>query len=843
MGLWTLTSCTLAALVYANTLQGTFVYDDRRAILSNQDTNSNNPAGSLWTNDFWGTPLKSGGSHGSYRPLTVLTYRWNHWLSGYNAWSYHLTNVALHVTMTGLVYHLGTLLMSKTAAGFASVVFAVHPIHTEAVASIVGRADILAGVLVMASITLYIKYREIYNYEDDWRDEASKSKSPKHKKNRKHYYEFVSEKTGRNFKTDCTSNNAEVMVKKYAYLMLTLVCATLAIFSKEPGYAALPICMVYEVLMMARVKIIKFQTKLRWTNLLILCSVSTLLLSVRLKLANFNMPTFSSADNPIIKSNFETRALTFAYLPVFNFFLTLFPFSLSFDWGMDSIPRITSLLDYRNLLSIGFYLISQLILRWNFVKFVQDKIKHDPECGNEYSCFCKHVISQKSLTPPAILLFVISISVIPFIPATNLFFYVGFVVAERVLYIPSVGLCLLVGYCYDNVPSRRKKLFKMAVLLSVAVFGVRSVLRNDDWQTEEKLYRSNIHINPPKAYGNLGCVLSSEGRLQEAEEALRKALRYRYNMADVHYNLASLLEETSRQEEAIVRYNAAIKYRPSLINAYLRLGQLLTATGRDFEAIAILTKGLKVDISHSKDVKVNELARIESLIKLASIYVEGDDLIQGLTTYVEAVATAPSYYKPQALFVYIGETLVKMKNYEDADKWYQYITGDQPGIRPKEIIGLKSFTNCTKSMKKKWIKAMETFNFKDPSLYLQYSQLLINDNKYRKAVDILRKVLEDKPNDHQLMLKTARICRLAGFLDEAELYLRKLVLIKPDANSFHELAAVLKLAGKAEEAVVTFRYAEQLKLAAQKSLVRQQQEQQQQQQRNCDTNDTEDRRN
>ncbi|KAL6961828.1 hypothetical protein U1Q18_044450 [Sarracenia purpurea var. burkii] len=82
-------------------------------------------------------------------------------------------------------------------------------------------------------------------------------------------------------------------------------------------------------------------------------------------------------------------------------------------------------------------------------------------------------------------------------------------------------------------------------------------------------------------------------------------------------------------------------------DAYLRLGQLLTANGRDFEAIEILTKGLKVDISQTKDIKVNELARIESLVKLASIYVEGGDPIQGLTTYVEAVATAPSYYKPQ----------------------------------------------------------------------------------------------------------------------------------------------------------------------------------------------------
>lgn len=223
-----------------------------------------------------------------------------------------------------------------------------------------------------------------------------------------------------------------------------------------------------------------------------------MLMTIRLELANFNVPTFSSADNPIIKSNFPTRALTFAYLPVFNFLLTLFPFSLSFDWSMDSIPRITSVFDYRNFLSITFYLISQAILQVNFRKFVQHKIKHDPSCNNEYSCSCRHIVTQRSLTPPAVLLFLIFLSVIPFIPATNLFFYVGFVVAERVLYIPSIGLCLLVGYGYDNVSARNKKLFHLLFVLSVALFGVRCVLRNEDWQTEEKLYRSNIYINPPK---------------------------------------------------------------------------------------------------------------------------------------------------------------------------------------------------------------------------------------------------------------------------------------------------------------------------------------------------------
>lgn len=65
---------------------------------------------------------------------------------------------------------------------------------------------------------------------------------------------------------------------------------------------------------------------------------------------------FSTADNPVAKSPSRlTRFLTFLYLPVFNFQLLVYPATLSFDWGMDAIPRLNSLCDSRNLISLIFY--------------------------------------------------------------------------------------------------------------------------------------------------------------------------------------------------------------------------------------------------------------------------------------------------------------------------------------------------------------------------------------------------------------------------------------------------------------------------------------------------------
>lgn len=94
----------------------------------------------------------------------------------------------------------------------------------------------------------------------------------------------------------------------------------------------------------------------------------------------------------------------------------------------------------------------------------------------------------------------LALLVLPFIPATNLFFYVGFVVAERILYIPSMGFCLLVAIGMNRFTKRKTgRLVALTAFSVLLVFlSVRTFRRNIDWHTEENLYRSGIPINPPK---------------------------------------------------------------------------------------------------------------------------------------------------------------------------------------------------------------------------------------------------------------------------------------------------------------------------------------------------------
>ena len=130
-----------------------------RAIIKNPDVQAETSLHQLFKNDFWGTPLTHSGSHKSYRPLCVLTFRLNYLLGGLDPWGYHLVNVILHALVTALFTHTALeLLQDDQAALIAGLMFASHPIHTEAVAGVVGRADVLACLFFLLAFNCYAKY-------------------------------------------------------------------------------------------------------------------------------------------------------------------------------------------------------------------------------------------------------------------------------------------------------------------------------------------------------------------------------------------------------------------------------------------------------------------------------------------------------------------------------------------------------------------------------------------------------------------------------------------------------------------------------------------------------------
>lgn len=142
-------------LSYFNALSNGFVYDDVAMVQVNPIIRgwSNVPA--IFTTGYW-TPTGTT-SGGLYRPLTILSYLLEYSIGGINPAIYHLDNILLHFLCSVLVYLVVRKITDNESGSVAAaLLFAVHPVHVEAVANVSGRSEILASLFTMAALFTFI---------------------------------------------------------------------------------------------------------------------------------------------------------------------------------------------------------------------------------------------------------------------------------------------------------------------------------------------------------------------------------------------------------------------------------------------------------------------------------------------------------------------------------------------------------------------------------------------------------------------------------------------------------------------------------------------------------------
>jgi protein O-mannosyl-transferase len=146
----------VAMLVYGNTLLNGFTLDDDAYILSNPAVTSPSLKGLF-------EPSKA---NNLFRPVTFASFALNWEVGRDHPFGYHLFNLLLHAAVILLLYLVLRRLLdpvprAATVALAAAWLFALHPIHTEAVASIVGRAELLAAGFLLAAWLLHLHDRPI----------------------------------------------------------------------------------------------------------------------------------------------------------------------------------------------------------------------------------------------------------------------------------------------------------------------------------------------------------------------------------------------------------------------------------------------------------------------------------------------------------------------------------------------------------------------------------------------------------------------------------------------------------------------------------------------------------
>jgi len=148
-------SAGLAALVYANSLRNDFAYDDVHIVQENPDIRSLGTLPRALIEPYW--PGEFAKQLGLWRPTTTAIVGLEYAVAGEDPLLYHLVNVVVHALTTAIVVLVLAELMSLTAAFIGGLVFAVHPVHVEAVANVVGIAELLPAALCLVAVLIHLR--------------------------------------------------------------------------------------------------------------------------------------------------------------------------------------------------------------------------------------------------------------------------------------------------------------------------------------------------------------------------------------------------------------------------------------------------------------------------------------------------------------------------------------------------------------------------------------------------------------------------------------------------------------------------------------------------------------
>lgn len=321
----------VSLLSYMNSFDAELIYDNRQIILNNPLVKDPEQAGRIWSTDYWGgvegtDPNLYRTLKNLYRPLTIFTYYLNYRVLGNEdrPAGYHAVNLALHTINGFLVYLFVVALVrggpplrwrERLVGLFAALLFAAHPVQTEAVTNVVGRADLLAMAFTLAALLLHLKGSE----------------------------------PGR-------ENRMPFFIAAAAAFLLGLL-------SKENAVAMIALALALDA--MVTWPRVKEQTSpsprfFAWFRAHALKSYSLYVvvtagwLVVRTIIIGETYPSFSfPIDNPLETAPLLQREMTAVVVLGFYMWRLVFPLTLSADYSYNQIPLADSPLDWRFLASIG----------------------------------------------------------------------------------------------------------------------------------------------------------------------------------------------------------------------------------------------------------------------------------------------------------------------------------------------------------------------------------------------------------------------------------------------------------------------------------------------------------
>ncbi|HEV8701662.1 MAG TPA: tetratricopeptide repeat protein [Candidatus Polarisedimenticolia bacterium] len=507
----------LALLLYIPTLGHDFVFDDRGVIEANPLMHDIRDLPRLFVTPYWNAPLHS---RLLYRPLTSASFALDRAISGMRPAWFHAVNVALHALATLLVAGLALELLPgrPAAAAVAGALFAVHPVHVEAVAGIVGRAEILAAIGVLSAIACH--------------------------------------------------RRALLARPERATLWVAAawVSALGGVLAKESAIVTPLLVLLAERTMPG------VQAASRARRLVLHAGygmVALGYLGIRAAVLGTIGPgqPIPFVDNPAAAAGAVAGRLTGLGTLARYARLLLWPDRLSADYSYDQIPVIRSLFD--PLAILGLLILVAVVVGGARL------VRRAPACAFA-------------------LLFTAATACL----TTNVVLFIGTLLAERLMYLPSVGLCLLAGWAVGRSTGPRARwILGGAAALAVLLLAGRSWARIPEWKDDFSLYSSAARVSPRSARirYNLGNGHLKAGRYAEAEMNYREALRIYPEFQDARVNLGMALLQLHRAQDGLALLEAAVRLDPQSADLAVNVGTAYQALGDEARAEAAFRRALELD--------------------------------------------------------------------------------------------------------------------------------------------------------------------------------------------------------------------------------------------------------
>ncbi len=450
-------------------LNGVWILDDKATISMNPIVTGKVSEQEVWNRDFWGMhDLKDSQSHKSWRPLCSLSYVWNlryfyksnHENEYYNVdtdnalgeeytYWFHVVDRVLHGIVSALVLPVARYMflrnrnISSWNLFLVALLFAVHPIHVEAAANSTGRAEVLCTLFYFMAFLSYAKIAVESQYINLKTRDVGKDVS--------------------SLKSSVLRNIGGVLVSQ-AFTLASLLC-------KENGVTAPVMAIIWDLFIATNTSlkelihvlssnsqndekvhqtsegcslIQKSLKKRRKQCMLflfraVLSLMGCLVMSVwRLSKNGDSKPNFVCEQNPAAcESRKDLRFFHYTYLWFFNFWLMLYPNWLSPDWSGESIPLIDE--HWATDPRFGVVILTWAVMLAVIIQTLLAVLvggANDSSSSQDGNILASDYSLRRNLTAFYWMF-------IPFLLSSNLFVHVGFVVADRTLYLPTFGFCLL----------------------------------------------------------------------------------------------------------------------------------------------------------------------------------------------------------------------------------------------------------------------------------------------------------------------------------------------------------------------------------------------------------------